>query len=63
MFALSVVVVLASVVVVQFLFAPLTLLVGGTGGLFNAITIAEPGRVAKTFPSFFRELGRIASVD
>ena len=37
MFALSVVVVLASVVVVQFLFAPLTLLVGGTSGFFNAI--------------------------
>ena len=27
------------------------------------ITIADPGCVAKTFPSFFRELGRIASVD
>ena len=26
------------------------------------ITIADPGCVAKTFPSFFRELGRIASV-
>lgn len=37
LFVLSVVAVLGSVVVVQFLFAPLTLLVGGTGGFFNAI--------------------------
>ena len=37
LFALSGLVVLASVVVVQFLFSPLTLLVGGSAGFFNAI--------------------------
>jgi len=37
LFVLSILVVLPSVVVVQFLFSPLTLLVGGSDGFFNAI--------------------------